>query len=374
MTKARLPRKLVWAMGVVWVALLPVGAALAGLDSFLARLGSAVVAAVLGAAFALFVGGVLIERWQASAEAAADREAAAHWNLRIRYIVQGLLEEIGRELDAIVQEAYSVLLPARERRQEIRAQDLRDAVRIPHRVEGPLTDAIDQASELHEALMETLDLLGREFHARSDASHAAVIKDADPDWVPEEAPTAEELAEAVDIDTLSAIRAAGARSATKLGRRTVALHGYMTELTSYYDLEAPELLTETIAMRNAAREMMKANEDVDGAYREALAATTCLFAAEELLQKADHLARQLSRLHDDVSAGTRPNLDPLAGSIENFVDSQQVLQKGLKETGYTIRRSGPDTEEVLARARRALDRVRSEAREEAPGDAPTDHL
>jgi hypothetical protein len=347
--KRRLPRRLIWGVGVVAVVLLPVDAALGGVDSFAGRLASSVVGAVFGAAFALFVGAVLIDRWQAAADEAAEREADAQWNLRIRYIVRGLLEAIGRDLADIVPGAYAVVHPAVKRSARIRADDLRRSVEIPHRIEAPLADAIDQAKEVHLRMEHILE---RVVELRYGIQPGTTRPDEPTD---------------AEIGVMRALFEAGTREGEQLVRQTDALHRHVSELTSYYDVEADKLLRETIDMRNDA-DGLNDEAEVDHISDEALVATRYALAAHGLLRDADALAGRLSSVYADVLGGSRAGVTGPAGPLEDVVESQQALMQAIRVREYELRRAGPDPEDALERARRALDDVRGTPEKEAPPD------
>ncbi len=233
------PWQLLVVSGLTWLALLPVSVLLSDDTGFGRRLLYEVVAAVVGTAFAVLVGGLVIDAWKAREQRAVAARQAAGWDLEHARLLGAALESARQQVAGTVATCYRLVRELAVEPDGPDPSEIADAFRDP---------AVGDSRELADALAESRRLYGAVLLLSDDRTR--VLLDAGPrrpgvapdDWDPA----------AVDAVRLPAFLQRAAEFGAFADRRLGEVEQGLTTVLDATGEDDPQLLLLAHQLRAAA--------------------------------------------------------------------------------------------------------------------------
>jgi hypothetical protein len=328
---------------VVWAGLLPMSALLGGHDTFGARLSSQVVNGVIGTAFALFVGGLLLDRWKEDQRRRAKEQADADYAKRTKFLVADLLVGLRAQLVPLVLLTYDTMSTLLDQDQVLGTDHLAKEIMRPSGTSitdelgpdwsGPLRTAESQAGDIRSRLVRNLG-------TRTDQ----YVHEAYRESPPEEAVVAATLEPAV----LQAFIDRAAKCRDEINSRGTAICTAADEFYRWQRESRPEVIGPAVVIRRAARDWDRAlstasnysekkSPQFAGMAAQARTAAKVAVAGTSILDHAGKLVSHLWHLELEFKRRLPPD-DGLLRLVGEQLESSRQLQYSIDRRMWEFER------------------------------------
>jgi hypothetical protein len=326
-TVPTIPRWLLVAGVLLWLALLPANALLEEYETLTGRIARAVAGATSGALFPLVVGALILDRFRQRQRRAALEHDRNMWAARTKHLVIALAEEVRWNLAELVTVTYGVLSRSDREDEVIRSDHLENEIRresgstirgmLGPRLDGPLATAVRQAAEGWDRL-------------RSQFWECAGIEAEDARI---ESTTRRPKLSSAELQTFLE-RAAAVRS--QIISLSLAIYALVDEFDRQQPETRPDLLGGAVRLRQAGRRW----ERVFHRQRSGLPRDDCELAglsveiasaASTILSGAESLVRALWDTEGGLKRRLEPTMDWFDRSIEEARQSHSLVQRFLWE-------------------------------------------
>jgi hypothetical protein len=364
-SKPPVPNSWLVAAAILWVALVPVAAWLAGVDTFEARVAEVAISAILGTVFAFFVAGLLLDRWERKRRQEAEKRESDALVNRTRYLVGTLLEDARSAATFLALEAYSVLSSVLDPSEVIdegyiRKDVLRSSGTSPRDAagpdpDGPLATAAEQARDWMTGLQHTFETYA-DFHL-----HEAYRQ---------RKPSDEDLAAAIDPGVLTVFSARVRDLTHRLESHAEAVYSAVDEFDRRQPERQYDLLGAATAIRQASRQLRDsevqpdpfASDDTESAANTSAARTALAGgnAVAEFLRQVVYLQRNLWSYEYHFRQRLEKE-EGVLGFVGDVLESDRQKFRDIDRRMWELNRPGSGSRDAVERARELLDQLKDDA-------------